>query len=62
MLEAHERCRASIRSLGLSRLGRFMVYTFGFVRYTEYRDGFYLSYIEWRGNMYVKVKNVEGGE
>lgn len=55
-MNADERLRASIRTLGLSRFGFWWMRTFGRKVCTGECDGWLLTYIEWRGERYVWVQ------
>lgn len=54
-----DKLRASIRSLGLSRVRLWLIARFGETLLTEIVDGYDVRYIRWRGVEYALVHSVE---
>lgn len=52
-MDVGSKCRASIRSLGLSRFELWWIDTFGKTIMAETVDGFAVRYVNWRGVDYT---------
>lgn len=55
-MDVSRKCRASIRSVGMSRFSLWWVATFGKTIERETVDGYDVRYVDWRGVDYTIVR------
>ena len=59
MVEIGDKTRASIRSVGLSRLARWWIGVFGKTELRETVDIYDVRYVRWRGTLFALAKHKE---